>query len=492
MSFRRQLLIIIIVSIVPLCAFGSFVSAYLASQKLESYIINDARLTTTELTEQIKLQLEQNTIELEHIWKSLKSPDLVGAAIYDKNYNLLAEKLYTQFKIKQLVSIADNDYLESLNYLYFKQQVKDQDGNPFYVVSQISKTNINSAQQTIFISIFVISTITIILLVIVINWAISKFTQPISGLASVMYESEKSGLHIQCSPEGPKEIRRMAQAYNAMMRALDDQDEELRLHRDQLEVEVLQRTKELLAARDAALTASRHKSVFLANVTHELRTPIQAIIGYIDLIREEMELEGHDNFVSDLEKVQRNSDRLLALINSILELSKVEAGKMEIDLKPLDLKQSINTAIDVVTPMLDKNQNLLVGPQNTLELFVESDKAKLEQILINLLSNACKFTQNGTISIDYRLTDFNFEVDVKDTGGGIDKDKLESIFDEFRQVSHSNKHELNANSKAYEGSGLGLAICQKFAALLGGRIKVTSKVGEGSCFTLELPLEITR
>jgi len=276
-------------------------------------------------------------------------------------------------------------------------------------------------------------------------------------------------------------LRNMAKAFNSMMRVLKKQGSDIKQHRDRLESEVKERTSELVEARDAALTASRHKSEFIANMSHELRTPIQSIIGYGELVTEELELEGNFDLIDDMDRISKNSQRLLTMINSLLNLAKVESGKVDVDIVDVDIAGLIQTLNDTITPLSSKNNNQFTVIANQDIARIQSDKEKLEQILLNLLSNACKFTEEGHITLIINNTDTGIEFIVKDTGIGLSEEQQSYIFDEFRQVDSS-------QSRKFSGTGLGLAISKSFVELIDGTITVESELGKGAVFTLNIPL----
>jgi signal transduction histidine kinase len=219
----------------------------------------------------------------------------------------------------------------------------------------------------------------------------------------------------------------------------------------------------------------------LANISHELRTPLQAIIGYNDLVREELELECMDAQVDDLNKSIRSANNLLALINNILDLSKIEAGQMDLYIKAVNIKNLVNEAIDTVLPMAKTNDNELIVNIGSLSSTLYVDRQKLMQIFLNLLSNACKFTKNGVITFDIHNDNNFLYFSVTDTGVGIEQNKLSYIFEEFTQVDGS-------QTRHYEGTGLGMAITKNFCQLMGGTINVESELGIGSEFSVKQPL----
>lgn len=348
-----------------------------------------------------------------------------------------------------------------------------------YVELIYSKENLIESQKTVVLATIIIGLISVFCLTLLMNKRLNLIFSPLAKLASTMYDVEKQGKYITAEVNGAREIRRMAQAYNRLMVVLDAQDEILRQHSDMLEKEINIRTQELVLARDSALTANRHKSEFLANMSHELRTPIQAIMGYCELVNEELEIEGHFELMEDMDKILRNSQRLLVLINSLLDLAKIEAGKMEVNYSKLKINDLLQTLSDTITPIASKNNNLfIINNQCNVEL-LNTDKTKLEQALLNLLSNACKFTEKGKIELNVECDNNNVTFIIHDTGIGIAENKLSSIFEEFTQVDAS-------DSRQYSGTGLGLAITKRFIEMLNGHISVTSELNKGSTFVVTI------
>ncbi|MCH7777226.1 MAG: hypothetical protein IH878_11920 [Gemmatimonadetes bacterium] len=249
----------------------------------------------------------------------------------------------------------------------------------------------------------------------------------------------------------------------------------------QLEERVRERTAELAASRDQAMEASRAKTQFLANMSHEFRTPMNAIIGFTRLaMRRSRDLLPEGQY-KNLEKILISSEHLLSLINSVLDLSKVQAGQMEVHPVDFALEPLVDMCLRTVEPMVKTERVQLekrVEP-DLPRLF--TDPEKLKQILVNLLSNAVKFTEEGRITVAIRHTDEELAIAVSDTGTGIPEDKLGVIFEGFRQVDSS-------TTRKYGGAGLGLSISHHLARLMGGDITVESTVSVGSTFTVTFPL----
>jgi MHYT domain (predicted integral membrane sensor domain) len=259
-------------------------------------------------------------------------------------------------------------------------------------------------------------------------------------------------------------------------------NQELRQLNENLEQLVKERTAQLEQAHDEAIKANMIKSQFLANMSHELRTPLNAIIGYSEMLAEEAEELGEQVFADDLGKIRNAGKHLLALINDILDISKIEAGKMEIHLETFELSGLIQDVITTVKPLANKNGNQL--ETHVEQGVMTTDITKLRQILINLLSNASKFTQSGTISLDVHRELWNHRTGylfrVKDTGIGMTPEQAERLFQPFTQADSS-------TTRKYGGTGLGLAISRSFCDLMGGSIQVESEIGVGSIFTFWLP-----
>ena len=244
------------------------------------------------------------------------------------------------------------------------------------------------------------------------------------------------------------------------------------------------REKQLSEAVKAAEAANQTKSTFLATMSHELRTPLNAIIGYSDMLLEDAQENEDDMIVGDLTKINNSGRHLLSIINDILDVSKLEAGKMTVHLETFDIKEISKAILDIIYPAAKKNNNkvILNLPDDIGEMY--SDLTKLRQMLFNLLSNACKFTKDGTVTIDVKASskgnrEFVSFV-ISDSGIGITDEQMAKLFQPFSQADSS-------TTRNFGGTGLGLTITKKFSEILGGKIIVTSKTGVGTKFTLVLP-----
>ncbi len=232
-------------------------------------------------------------------------------------------------------------------------------------------------------------------------------------------------------------------------------------------------------------TASRHKSDFLASMSHELRTPLNAIIGYSEMLMEETKDGVGTDFIPDLQKIQASGKHLLALINDILDISKIEAGKVAFLPETFDISGLIEEVTSAVRPLAEKNSNMLEIRCGANLGTMFADITKVRQILFNLLSNACKFTERGIITLDAardRTGDAEkLSMIVRDTGIGMTEEQMQKLFQPFSQADVQ-------TSRKYGGTGLGLAITRRFCEMMGGQIEVRSERGKGSIFTVHLPL----
>jgi signal transduction histidine kinase/CheY-like chemotaxis protein len=248
--------------------------------------------------------------------------------------------------------------------------------------------------------------------------------------------------------------------------------------------ELRQHNIELEKARELSEVANRTKSQFLANMSHELRTPLNAIIGYSEILQEDAAESGQDQIITDLKKIESAGRHLLGLINDILDLSKVEAGKMEVYIEEVEIPSLLGEVGAIIRPLVAKNGN-------TLEMRVASDigslrtdRTKLKQCLLNVLSNGSKFTQDGKLTLAVERTDrAMIQMTISDTGIGMSEEQLGRLFQAFSQADAS-------TTKKFGGTGLGLAITRHFCRLLGGDISVVSRVGEGSTFTIIIPDQV--
>ena len=269
------------------------------------------------------------------------------------------------------------------------------------------------------------------------------------------------------------ELGDLARSFNGMAERLDSTHGELERRQQKLEI-----------LREAAETANRAKSQFLANMSHELRTPMNAIIGYSEMVIDEASDLGLQDSIGDLRKIQAAGKHLLALISDILDLSKIEAGRMELYPETFDVQGMIRDLTSTIQPLVDKNSNQLAVEVAQGVGSMHTDLTKVRQMMLNLLSNACKFTKAGVIRIGVRpeVADGRAWMifQVADSGIGMEQDRVSKVFEAFTQADAS-------TTRKYGGTGLGLTITRKFCEMMGGDINVESTIGIGTTFTIRLP-----
>ena len=328
---------------------------------------------------------------------------------------------------------------------------------------------------------------TIALLLVAVNISSRKLIAPIRAIASAANEMAGGNFNSRAPVLSNDEIGLLARTFNHM----SDRLQELVTS---LEDRVKERTKKLELsqaeahqARIEAERANEAKSRFLANMSHELRTPMNAILGYSDMLIEEAEELEPLDFVPDLEKIRTSGQHLLELINGVLDLSKIEAGRMELYLETFSLPTLLQEIAYTIDPLVAKNHNHFSIDTHPEVGEVNADLTKLRQILLNLLSNACKFTHKGTIVLRARSIQIDgkqwVECAVQDTGIGMTPAQMKAVFEAFSQADAS-------TTRKYGGTGLGLGISKKFAEMMGGAIVLTSVPDSGSTFTLTFPVNV--
>ena len=260
-------------------------------------------------------------------------------------------------------------------------------------------------------------------------------------------------------------------------------ENELIRHREHLQEIVRERTVELEQARDAAMSANQAKSDFLASVSHELRTPLNSIIGFVSLMKNGVSGELNQVQVKQLEIVFRSSHHLLSLINDILDLSKIEAGEMDLSVSAFSINEMFDEVESVVLNLVAEKGLQFVRQTDKAPAFINTDRKRLLQSVLNLLSNAVKFTDQGTITLSSYVDDQNLIIYVNDTGQGIDESQHEEVFQAFKQLE-------SGNTRRFTGTGLGLAITRRYVEMMGGRIVLRSSKGNGAKFIMIFPLAL--
>lgn len=304
-------------------------------------------------------------------------------------------------------------------------------------------------------------------------------------LRTRLQELEKENQQLQISLEAVTEHADLVEAQLLEIQEhLETKVQERTCELAEKNAELFQSKEIAEQARLSAEMANRSKSAFLANMSHELRTPLNAVIGYGELLKEELIENDHHDWANDLEKILTAGHHLLGLINDILDISKIEAGKMAIHIETFNIQQLIEDTVSTIRPLISQknNQLILEVADNLGDMY--SDLTKVRQILFNLLGNAAKFTEHGEIHITVQ-SENNYNQQwvsfcIIDQGIGMTDDQLKHLFQPFMQADSS-------TTRKFGGTGLGLAISKAFAQMLGGHIAVCSELHKGSAFTVFLP-----
>ncbi|BAQ66123.1 response regulator [Geminocystis sp. NIES-3709] len=335
----------------------------------------------------------------------------------------------------------------------------------------------------------VVGILSLTAIIIIIYSLIKKeIEKPLTELMSATDRIAQGNLDFQIEINRKDELGHLGFLFNQMAQKLQESFAFLATTNQELETRVKNRTHQLEEAKEIAEEANRAKSSFLANMSHELRTPLNAIIGYSELLEEEAEDMGEEEFVEDLKKIQGAGKHLLGLINDILDISKIEAGKMELYLEHFEISKIIQEIVVTIQPLMEKNNNVFEVNYSDNLGFMTADITKIRQNMFNLLSNASKFTKDGviTMTIDRYVKDNKDWIlfEIKDTGIGMNPSQQAKLFNAFSQADAS-------TTRKYGGTGLGLTITKKFTEMMGGYILLDSEEGKGTTFTSHIPAEVT-
>lgn len=285
-----------------------------------------------------------------------------------------------------------------------------------------------------------------------------------------------------CKPR-PKDLELLRQTTHLASVAIEHSRaiDALKRAHDEMELRVRERTAELRGANERLEELDRLKSLFLASMSHELRTPMNSIIGFTSILLQELAGPLNEEQKKQLEFIHGSGRHLLSLINDLLDLSRIEAGKVDLNIKEFNFAEVVNDVVENLKPMVAEKNLRLTTKLSSPVIMMEGDRKRCFQVLLNLANNAVKFTERGSVEIDVETIDKTLKVSVVDTGIGIKSEQMGRLFEAFRQLDDSAK-------KLYEGTGLGLYLCRKLLTLMRGDIGVKSVFAEGSRFSFTLPL----
>lgn len=345
--------------------------------------------------------------------------------------------------------------------------------------------NVNGQITTTFIFIVLLLALISLITIVLINTNVIRPLDKLTGATKKIAETGE--MNDDINVRGAEEIEVLGRSFSAMMQRLSSEKErrvqvlsELELYRDHLEELVEKRTSELAKAKEQAESADRIKSAFLATMSHELRTPLNSIIGFSAILLQELAGPLNEEQKKQLTMVEVSSAHLLALINDVLDISKIEAGQLSISKAPVNVSDSIEKVARTVRPLAEKKGLTLESSVDREACTVMGDARRVEQVLLNLLSNAIKFTEHGKVAMTCTRKGDEVVIEVSDTGIGISKEDQAKLFKPFSQVD-------SGLTRHYDGTGLGLSISRKLVEMMDGRIDMESEVGRGSKFIVRFP-----
>ena len=504
-SFQKKLYIVLSIGILCLAIITAITSSWIDNKIISEIEIESALQHVTNAAKQSRLALLYDSSENAHTpsYNILAYPGVVHVAIYKPDLSILFEsgkqKSAHPLHAKDIENLSKPTLLHEdeiewhfLTPAYLYDEINNQTTNEYlalsrgenrvigYVYIGVDKTSLNDAHISSIKGNLTISLVIAIIIILSMKRIFTYFFNPLNNLANVMQRSTAGELILYTGQNDPSETVKISTAYNNLVNAVIERDNKLTKHNLMLESIVSMRTQELVAARDAAINSGKLKSQFMSNTTHELRTPLQSIIGYAEAGIESALESGQEEVIKDMENIFRNAQHLLTLINDILDFTRIEAGKMTVSPEEIELEDLISHIRSTIQPLLSVNCKLYIR-NNTSLVRINADKAKLTQVLLNILSNAAKFTDSGTITLEFEFDDPQLIIHVTDTGIGMTAEQQGYIFEPFHQADGS-------ITRKYGGTGLGLAISKQFCELMQGSIHVTSKPGEGTTFTVILPV----
>lgn len=392
---------------------------------------------------------------------------------------LLGDQARTFLEADQGVVVLDDRFL--VHYTSPELGWKIGTYVPFDLINERVNDSIRNVLLFVVLALGLLVTLTLVGLEYLVIRPLSSLTQASRRIA------ETGDLDQEIRVTGPGEIASLGQSFRAMVEKIGAEERgrrealaELQANRDNLEEIVAERTRDLALAKEEAESADRLKSAFLATMSHELRTPLNSIIGFSGILLQELAGPLNPEQKKQLSMVYDSSEHLLALINDVLDISKVEAGEFTLADEQVSIPAVITKAVATVRPLADKKGLAIEMVVDPGAGEVRGDRRRIEQVFLNLLSNAVKFTDQGSVRVECSRRGGQVVTSIRDTGIGISEKDLAGLFRPFSQVD-------TGLTRRYEGTGLGLSISRKIMEMMGGTIEVESEVGKGSTFSVHLP-----
>ncbi len=522
MGFRNQLLLAFSIGIVIMALVSSLAISELSKRAVRERLVEEGLKTTENFAEQSTLALLYQSADnaRDFAEATLALPDIVGVGIFDQEripVLVLGRRGNLDRRVglpkhgSHLVSETSKSWHFS-SPVYANKPSSDQEDSPFeastpepeflgYAQVILSKKTLNQLSRNIYVTNLSVSAVLALFLVSVLIWLTTRITRPLNTLSKTMHRAELGEQTVRAEISGTREVVEMGTAFNTMMQFLEEREAQLRAARDDLEARVQERTEELahsnqelhqeiaerklierqlIDAKETAVKASHAKSVFLSNMSHELRTPLNAVIGYSEMMLEESDDNNLREFAPDLEKINDAGRHLLALISEILNLARIESGKMDLNINCVNLNKISEDSLSIMYPIAEKRSiQIRDNLAEIKSIEVDADETRLKEILLNLLSNAVKYN-SAQGNIELRVDDREDEVVVHviDDGPGLSEEEIKELFEPFNRLKAGDE---------IEGTGIGLTITKRLIEMMHGHIGVVSEPGKGSDFWISLP-----
>lgn len=487
-SFSQQLAVIISAAILVLALFSSLLNSREASRRMGDYLVEQGLQITDNLAQQSILALLYHAADnaQEGVATTLAFPDVLQVEITDASHRVLL----SQNKTGAASPMEPRRSTHAYTHAVLEQETDEEwrfsapvygsqvEPSPFelterspqllgYVHVVLGKATLKHLVTSLLLGNLLITFSFAIVLLGIMRFLTRHLTHPLNALASLMHRAEAGEPGLRVTPEGPRDLIDMATAFNKMMTVLEERETELQRSRDQ------------------ALHMAQMKAQFAATVSHEVRTPLNGVVGMLDMLRE-MQLTKPQQECVDV--AWNSSHTLIGLVNGILDFSKMEAGKLELETIDFDLRELVEEVIMLLAPQAQpKDVALGYVLAANVPHRIKSDPLRWRQLLINLMGNAIKFTDYGEVKVNISCSEngsenFSLCVEVRDTGIGMDEEAAQHVFESFAQADRS-------TTRKHGGTGLGLTICKQLVELMGGEISVSSQPGQGSTFNFTLPCQ---